>query len=79
MQNKENGRIKDEAIACKNPNLDAQFIPFSAKSSEEADKVLQTIKEENKSFTVDDTRRERIFTVQERCVSTRYALARARG
>lgn len=34
----------------------------------QGDKV-QTIKGENKSFTVDDTRRERIFTVQEHCVS----------
>lgn len=52
---------------CRNPNLDAQFIPFSQKVTE-GDKV-QTIKGENKSFPVDDTRRERIFTVQEHTAS----------
>lgn len=62
--------------ACRNPNLDAQFIPFSQKVTE-GDKV-QTIKGENKSFPVDDTRRERIFTVQEHCVSAVYTRARER-
>lgn len=57
--------------ACKDTNLDAQFIPFSRRSRQ-GGREAQTIKEENKSFTVGDTRRERIFTVQEHRVFLQF-------